>query len=149
MSEFNFKHYLKEGRLLKEEDFNYEEERAKLATPERAAMIARKLADLEDDNEEEFVSGNQTYSDEIRRDEANNLADDIALEGDEKQTFIADLMKATDDRTLYSSGSPWDTFYGTADLIMKKYLKENKSLKENSDDYIIDQNSVYIMSSAI
>tara|TARA_R110001606_G_scaffold1836_2_gene7022 strand:- start:4723 stop:6042 length:1320 start_codon:yes stop_codon:yes gene_type:complete len=126
MKEFNFKQYLKEGKLLKEEDFNYEEERAKLDTPERAAMIARKLADLEDDNEEEFVSGNQTYSDEIRRDEANNLADDIALEGDEKQTFIADLMKATDDRTLHSSGSPWDTFYGTADLIMKKYLKEDK-----------------------
>ena len=38
-------------------------------------MIARKLAALEDDNEEEFVSGNQTYSDEIRRAEANNLAD--------------------------------------------------------------------------
>lgn len=147
MDKFNLKKYLAEGKLLKE-DFNYEEERAKLDTPERASMIARKLADLEDENEEEVIGNGSPYSDEIRRDEANNLADDIELEGDEKQTFIADLMKATEDTTSSPSGSPWDTFYDTANLIMKKYLAEGKLLKENSgvdgvieilQEYVIDK----------
>ena len=131
MDKFDLRKYLAEGKLLKEEDFNYEEEHAKLDTPERAAMIARKLADLEDENEEEAIGNENPYSDEIRRDEANNLADDIELEGDEKQTFIADLMKATEDTTSPPSGSPWDTFYDTANSIMKKYLAEGKLLKEN------------------
>ena len=57
----------------------------------------------------------QPYTDEIRRDEAEGLADDIELEGDIKQRFIADVIKATE-------GGSWDTFYNTADKIMTKYM---------------------------
>ena len=63
------------------------------------------------------------YTDETRKGEVGNLADDIELEGDARQKFISDLMKATKD------GS-WDTFYDIADKIMSKYLAEGKLLKE-------------------
>ena len=56
------------------------------------------------------------YTDEIRKGEVGNLADDIELEGDARQKFISDLMKATKD------GS-WDTFYDIADKIMDKYYE--------------------------
>ncbi len=56
----------------------------------------------------------QPYTDELRREEAKGLAADIELEGDARQKFISDLMKATED------GS-WGTFYDIADKIMVKY----------------------------
>jgi hypothetical protein len=59
------------------------------------------------------------YTDETRKGEVGNLADDIELEGDARQKFISDLMKATKD------GS-WDTFYDIADKIMVKYLAEGR-----------------------
>ena len=68
------------------------------------------------------------YTDEIRKGEVDGLAADIELEGDARQKFISDLMKATKD------GS-WDTFYDIADKIMSKYLAEGKTLNESAPGY--------------
>ena len=68
------------------------------------------------------------YTDEIRRDEIDGLAADIELDGDAKQMFMGDLMKATE-------GESWDTFYDIADKIMSKYLAEGKTLNESAPGY--------------
>ena len=68
------------------------------------------------------------YTDEIRKGEVDGLAADIELEGDARQKFISDLMKATKD------GS-WGTFYDIADKIMSKYLAEGKTLNESAPGY--------------
>jgi hypothetical protein len=70
------------------------------------------------------------YTDETRKGEVGNLADDIELEGDARQKFISDLMKSTKD------GS-WDTFYDIADKIMDKYLSEG-GLNEEENDYELE-----------
>ena len=97
MSEFNFKQYLKEGRLLKEEDLKLSKSVVK--------------------------ENNQPYDEVERRKEAEDLADAYSFFGDEKEKYVEELIKATEKKP--SSESPWDDFQDVASEIAKKYIQAN------------------------
>tara|TARA_B110000208_G_scaffold136376_1_gene164822 strand:- start:5874 stop:7088 length:1215 start_codon:yes stop_codon:yes gene_type:complete len=152
MDNFDYKKYLAEGRLFEEDnstdylklgrtlgtvnnyafdtDQEYEELGRRYVERGYGGNLQKAL-DANFGNEpvksKSSTSGLQPYTDEIRRDEADGLTSDIELDGDAKQIFIDDLMKATE-------GESWDTFYDIADEIMKKYLAEGRLLREAKDN---------------
>ena len=63
-------------------------------------------------------------STDARRSEAENLADDIDLDGKDRIRFINALLKATE-------GKDMDSFYDIADKVMPKFMSEAKEEDED------------------
>jgi hypothetical protein len=63
---------------------------------------------------EYVIEDRQPYSDLIRREEVEGLADDIELDGKIRIKFIKELMDKTKNKD-------WDLFYDIADDVMEKY----------------------------
>ena len=157
MTEFNYREFLKNNPLLKEEvkdsliteskqiessmeeqtteesevsettDIAEEKPSSKMKVSEFKAKIKEEilaaLSEADESNEKA-----QPYTDALRKEEAEGLADDVELEGADAQNFIEKLMKATEGKT-------WDQFYDIADDIMSQYVNEvTEADKDEEED---------------
>lgn len=119
MGEFNFKKYLKEGKLIKED--REAEEMAAGMPPRAGSERDKRIQD----------KGSYMMSDPSIGSKINdiiNTLNSIEVDG-ETMEYILQKIGMDEQMLKQLSGA----------------LKENKSLKENSDDYISDQNAGYLI----